>query len=148
MALSHGHSPMLLSGRSPAGERRRADYIPELSFLLVLASCTTSGDHVGCFEDSCLVRGMVAEMLLFVAPSMEMAVVAVVGSQLALYRSLMVAVLAVPIGLDWRDVVPVVAAVAAVSSQLVLYHREMAPVVPIEDAHTVPAVAAVEAADS
>jgi hypothetical protein len=90
---------------------------------------------------------MVAEMLLGMAPSMEMAV-GVVGSQLARDHRVMVAVLAVPIGLDWRDVVPEVVAVAVVSSQLVLYHRGMVPAVPIEDAHMVPAVAAVEAADS
>jgi hypothetical protein len=90
---------------------------------------------------------MVAEMLLGMAPSMEMAVV-VVASQLARDHRVMVAVLAVPIALDWRDVVPEVAAVAVVSSQLVLYHRGMVPAVPIEDAHMVPAVAAVEAADS
>lgn len=87
-------------------------------------------------------------MLLDMAPSMEMAVVVVAGSQLALDRRLMVAVLAVPIGLDWRVDVPEVAAVAVVSSQLVHYHREMVPAVPIEDAHMVSAVAAVEAADS
>ena len=87
-------------------------------------------------------------MLLGMALSMEMAVVVVAGSQLALDRRVMVAVLAVPIGLDWRVVVPEVAAVAVVSSQLVYYHREMMPAVPIEDVHMVPAVAAVEAADS
>jgi hypothetical protein len=72
---------------------------------------------------------MVAEMLLGMAPSMKMAV-AVVGSQLAHDHRVMVVVLAVPIGLDWKDVVPALAAV------------------PIEDVHMVPAVAAVEAADS
>jgi len=87
-------------------------------------------------------------MLLGMAPSMEMAVVAVAGSQLALDRRVMVAVLAVPIGLDWRVVVPEVVAVVVVSSQLVHYHREMVPAVPIEDVHMVSAVAAVEAADS
>ena len=139
---------MLLSGRSPAGERRRADHIAGLSFLLVLVFCTTAGDHVGCFEDLGLVRRMVAEMVLGMAPSVEMAVVAVAGSQLALGRKALAAVLVVPIGLDWRDVVPAVAAVAVVSSQLVLYHWEMVPAVPIEDVHMVPAVAAMEAADS
>ena len=94
-----------------------------------------------------MVRRMVAEMLLGMAPSMETAV-AVAGSQLALDHRLMVGVLAVPIGLDLRDVVPEVAAVAVVSSQLVHYHREMVPADPIEDVHMVPAVAAVEAADS
>ena len=91
---------------------------------------------------------MVAEMVLGMAPSVEMAVVAVAGSQLALGRKALAAVLVVPIGLDWRDVVPAVAAVAVVSSQLVLYHWEMVPAVPIEDVHMVPAVAAMEAADS
>ena len=89
-----------------------------------------------------------AEIVLGMVPSVEMAVVAVAGSQLALDRRVMVAVLAVPIGLDLRDVVPEVAAVAVVSSQLVHYHMEMVPAVPIEDVHMVPAVAAVEAADS
>jgi len=62
------------------------------------------------------VRRRVAEKLLGMAPSMEMAVV-VAGSQLALDHRFMVAVLAVPIGFDWRVVVPEVAAVAVVSSQ-------------------------------
>ena len=95
-----------------------------------------------------MVRRMVAEMVLDMAPSMEKVVVAVAGSQLVLYRRMMMAVLAVPIGLDRRGIVPAVVAVAVVSSQLVLYYRVMVPVVPTEDVHTVPAVAAVEAADS
>ena len=82
MVLNHEYSPMRMSGRSPAGERQRAGHIPGLSFLLV--SCTMACDRVGCFEDLYMVRKVVAEMVLGMALSRGMVVVALVCTQLVL----------------------------------------------------------------
>ena len=57
----------------------------------------------------------------------------------------MVAILAVPIGLDRQVGTPAVIALAVVSSQLVLDRKGMVPVVPLGSVHM---VAVVEAADS
>ena len=82
MALNHARFPVLMSGRSPAGERQRAGHIPGLSFLLV--SCTMACDRVGCFEDLYMVRKVVAEMVLGMALSVGMVAVALVCTQLVL----------------------------------------------------------------
>ncbi len=109
MALNHACFPVLLSGRSPAGERQRAGHIPGQSLLLVLVSCTMTGAHVGLVEDLCRRRKVVAEVVPgMMASSMGMVVVALESSQQELYRRVMVATRVVLIGLDRKGTVTVV----------------------------------------
>lgn len=72
-------------------------------------------------------------------------VFALAGTQPVLYCKGMVAVLAVPIGLDRKGDIPAVIVLAVVGCPLVLDQRGMVLVVPIEGFHT---VAEVEVADS
>lgn len=80
MALIQRNAELQQSSHSLAGQRPRAEHRPGQSFFLARASCSLTDYHLDALEDLCRM-GRVAEMVVVAAPSMEVAVVAVAGSQ-------------------------------------------------------------------